>query len=28
VVECDTAVDCEGVATAAGTDRGTSAVDG
>ena len=28
VVECDTEVDCEGVATAAGTDRGTSAVDG
>jgi hypothetical protein len=28
VVECDTVVDCEGVVTAPGTDRGTSAVDG
>ena len=28
IVECDTEVDCEGVTTPAGTDRGTSAVDG
>ena len=28
VMECDTAVDCLGVVTPAGTDRGTSAVDG
>jgi hypothetical protein len=27
-VECDTEVDCQGVTTPAGTDRGTSAVDG
>jgi hypothetical protein len=28
IVECDTEVDCQGVMTPAGTDRGTSAVDG
>jgi hypothetical protein len=28
VVECDSVVDCQGVITPAGTDRGTSAVDG
>jgi hypothetical protein len=28
MVECDTVVDCRGVVTAPGTDRGTSAVDG
>jgi hypothetical protein len=28
VVECDTEVDCQGLVTPAGTDRGTSAVDG
>jgi hypothetical protein len=28
IVECDTQVDCQGVTTPAGTDRGTSAVDG